>query len=73
MTNKKLQGLLNEMKQLSPGEKGQLFSLFLMQEKNEMNGERKSLYGSVKVSNDIEDEVIESGLYNPKTNDFLED
>ena len=71
MEQKKIEYILSEIKQLTPFEKGKLFSLFLLQEKSEMKGSRKELRDSIKWSKEITDEDIQSCLYNPNLDDII--
>ena len=63
MTNKEIEFLADQIVKLSPSEKGTLFSLFLTKEKGKKTGNRKDLYGSVKLDRELTDEDIESILY----------
>ena len=71
MAIEKIEKLLEQIQELTPAEKGQLFSLFLVKEKEQMKGSRKDLFGSVKMDKEISDEDIESCLYNPNLDDLL--
>ena len=63
MINKEIEFLADQIVKLSPSEKGILFSLFLTKEKGKKTGNRKDLYGSVKLDRELTDEDIESILY----------
>ena len=71
MIEKNIEHILSEIKQLTPSEKGKLFSMFLAQEKSEVKGSRKDLYGSAKINKELTDEDINSCLYNPNLDDIL--
>ena len=71
MAIEKIEKLLEQIKELTPAEKGQLFSLFLVKEKEQMKGSRKELRDSVKLDRELTDEDIGSSLYNPNPDDFL--
>lgn len=71
MAAQKIQYLLQQIKQLSPFEKGELFSLFLLQEKKDSMFDRKSLFGSVKVSSELSDSDIRSCHFNIDSDDLL--
>ncbi len=71
MAIEKLQYLLDQMKLLTPNEKGKLFSLFLVQEKNDMKGQREELFGSVKTTKELSDNDIKSVFFNPNLDDLI--
>ena len=71
MAIEKIEKLLEQIVELTPAEKGQLFSLFLIKEKEQMKGSRKELCDSVKLDRELTDEDIESCLYNPNLDDLL--
>ena len=71
MAIEKIEKLLEQIVELTPAEKGQLFSLFLIKEKEQIKGSRKELRDSVKLDKELTDEDIESSLYNPNLDDLL--
>lgn len=71
MAIEKLEQLLEQIKLLSPVDKGKLFSLFFIKEREQMKGSRKELFGSVKVEKELTEDDFKSGLYNPNLDDFL--
>lgn len=71
MAIEKIEKLVEQISELTPAEKGQLFSLFLLKEKEQMKGSRKDLRDSVKLDKEITDENIEACLYNPNLDDLL--
>lgn len=71
MAAEKISHILDEIKQLNPAEKGELFRLFLVEEKKNMKGSRKELFGTARIGKELSEEEIKSCLYNPDINDLL--
>lgn len=71
MAAENINHILDEIKQLNPAEKGELFRLFLVNEKKNMKGSRKELFGAARAGKELSDDEIKSCLYNPDVNDLL--